>query len=42
MTKVMQQDTQIQSSISGLNKGMFTIMECSIHGQNSEKRMCLD
>ena len=39
----MQLVTKIQFSVSMLAKGMFTIMEYSIYGQNSEKkRMCPD
>ena len=38
----MQVVTQIQFSISRLAEGMFTIMEYSIYGQNTEKQMCLD
>ena len=39
MAQNMQLVTQIQFSDSGLTKVMFTIMEYSIYGQNSVKRM---
>ena len=42
MTEVMQLVTQIQFTVSMLAKGMFTIMEYSIYGRISEKRMCPD
>ena len=38
----MQLVAQIPVSVSMLAKGIFTIMEYSIYGPNSEKRMCPD
>ena len=39
MTQNVQLVTQIQFSDSRLTKGMFTITEYSIYGQNSVKRV---